>query len=195
MASSGSWSRGRTTSASIYAHAHGDTSSAASLMRYLLALITAIALATAAVALAAGPKITKHGVGVVSLGKTYKALHDAGVIGKIRHGCELGGPNTRSAKLKAPLKGQVNFTLHSPRKVTDITVEGGAKARGVGIGAKIPAIKAAFPKAKVDHSTDDTFEITLVRIPKNGGGKLTFGVSTKTHRTVAIGIPVIAFCE
>ena len=164
-------------------------------MRYLLALTAVLATAATAIAAQGDPKITSKGVGGVKLGMTYKALHDAGLIGKIHHGCELGGPNTRSANLKAPLKGQVNFTLHAPRKVTDITVRGGAKARGVGIGSKIPAIKAAFPKAKVDHSTDHTFEITLVRIPKNGGGKLTFGVSTKTHRTVLIGIPFIAFCE
>src|SRR3954453_2625095 len=123
--------------------------------------LTAIAAVTTTTALAAtqaaAPKITSKGVGGVKLGKTYKALHDAGLIGKIHAGCELGGPNTRSANLKAPLKGQVNFTLHSPRKVTDITVRGGATARGVGIGAKIKAIKAAFPKAKVDHSNEDTF--------------------------------------
>src|SRR3954453_13997361 len=136
--------------------------------------LTAIAAVTTSTAFAAtqaaAPKITQAGVGGVKVGKTYKALHDAGLIGKIHAGCELGGPNTRSANLKAPLKGQVNFTLHAPRKVTDITIRGGATARGVGIGAKIKAIKAAFPKAKVDHSTDDTFELTLVRIPKNGGG-------------------------
>ena len=143
----------------------------------------------------AAVKITPSGAGAVKIGKTYKQLHDAGLIGKIHHGCELGGPNTRSANLKAPLKGQVNFTLKSPRKVTDITVRGGATARGVGIGAKIKAIKAAFPKAKVDHSTDDTFELTLVRIPKNGGGKMIFGVSTKTKRVTTMGVPFIAFCE
>src|SRR3954454_8736970 len=168
-------------------------------LRTVLSTAAIVALgaggATAASLHSAAAKITPSGVGGVKIGKTYKALHDAGLIGKIHHGCELGGANTRSANLKAPLKGQVNFTLHSPRKVTDITVRGGAKARGVGVGDQIPAIKAAFPKAKVDHSTDDTFEITLVRIPKNGGGKMVFGVSTKTHKTVLIGIPVIAFCE
>src|SRR3954466_6561901 len=151
--------------------------------------------ATASSVQSAAVKITPSGVGGVKLGKTYKALHDAGLIGKIHHGCELGGANTRSAKLKAPLKGQVNFTLKAPRKVTDITINGGAKARGVGIGDKISDIKAKFPKAKVDHSTDHTFELTLVRIPKNGGGKMVFGVSTKSKRVTVIGVPIIAFCE
>src|SRR3954453_18275409 len=161
--------------------------------------LTAIAAVTTTTALAAtqaaAPKITAKGVGGVKLGATYKHLHDAGLIGKIHHGCELGGPNTRSANLKAPLKGQVNFTLKAPRKVTDITIRGGAKARGVGIGATIAQIKAKFPKAKVDHSTDHTFELTLVHIPKNGGGKMIFGVSTKSKRVTLIGVPFIAFCE
>jgi len=150
----------------------------------------------ASIALGAGSpaKITPSGVGAVKIGDTYKSLHSRGLIGKIGPGCELGGPNTRSAKLKVA-KGTVNFTLKSPRKVTDITVNGGAKARGVGVGATIKQIKAKFPKAKVDHSTDDTFELTLVRIPKSGGGKLMFGVSTKTHKTTLIGVPAIAFCE
>jgi hypothetical protein len=158
--------------------------------------VSAVGATTAfAATQAAAPKITPSGVGAVKIGKTYKQLHNAGLIGKIHHGCELGGANTRSANLRAPLKGQVNFTLKSPRKVTDVTINGGAKARGVGIGDKISDIKAAFPKAKVDHSTDHTFELTLVHIPKNGGGKMIFGVSTKSKRVTVIGVPFIAFCE
>src|SRR3954453_18755040 len=158
--------------------------------------VAAITTTTAfAATQAATPKITSKGVGGVKIGKTYKQLHDAGLIGKIHHGCELGGANTRSANLKAPLKGQVNFTLKSPRKVTDVTINGGAKARGVGIGDKISDIKAAFPKAKVDHSTDDTFLLTIVRIPKNGGGKLEFGVTTKSKRVTVMGVPRIAICD
>jgi hypothetical protein len=144
---------------------------------------------------AAAKKITPQGVGQVKLGMTAKELRERQLIGRLRHGCELGGANTRSARLKAPLKGQVNFTLTSPRKVTDITVAGGAKARGVGIGATIPQIKAAFPKAKVDHSTEDVFQITLVRIPKDGGGKIKFAVDVNTKKVTLIGVPFIAFCE
>src|SRR4051812_1326478 len=156
----------------------------------------AVAGAGAAIALGAGSsaKITASGVDGVKVGATYKSLHSKGLIGKIGPGCELGGPNTRSAKLKVA-KGFVNFTLHKPRKVTDITVRGGAKARGLGVGATIAQIKGKFPKAKVDHSTDETFELTLVRVPKSGGGKIMFGVSTKTHKTTEIGIPSIGFCE
>jgi hypothetical protein len=140
-------------------------------------------------------KITRHGVGKLQLGMTHKQAFERGLVGRKRPGCELGGPNTRSARLKAPLKGSVNYTQTTPRKIRDITIKGGAEARGVGIGATIRDIKDAFPKARVDHSTDETFLLTLVKIPKDGGGKLRFGVSTKTNRITLIGVPSIAFCE
>jgi hypothetical protein len=145
--------------------------------------------------LAAAKKITPKGVDGVKLGMTHRQLRREGLVGPIRKGCELGGPGTRSARLRAPLKGQVDYTLTAPRKVTNITVRGGARARGVGVGATIPDIKAAYPKAKVDHSTDDTFGVTLVKIPKNGGGRLQFAVDTDTDKVTVIGIPFVAFCE
>jgi hypothetical protein len=144
---------------------------------------------------AAAAKITPSGVDGVKVGATYSSLRSKGLVGKIRKGCELGGPNTRSAPLRPPLNGGVDFTLSSPRKVTNITLSGGATARGVGVGGTIPQIKAAYPKAKVDHSTDTTFGITLVKIPKNGGGAIQFAVDTKTHKITLIGVPFIAFCE
>jgi hypothetical protein len=149
----------------------------------------------AAPAQTAAAKITRTGVDGVKLKRTYKQLRRRGKIGKIRPGCELGGPNTRSARLRKPLKGVVNFTLKRPRRVMDITVRGGATARGVGIGERIKDIKAAYPKAKVDHSTDQTYRFTLVRVPRSGGGRLQFAVATSTKRITAIGIPRIAVCD
>jgi hypothetical protein len=142
-------------------------------------------------------KISPVRVDGVHLGDTHADLRARGKVGPIRPGCELGGPNTRSARLRAPLKGTVNYTFGSPRRVDNISVTGGARARGVGIGATIAQIKAKFPRAKVDHSTDEVFLLTLVRTPKrpNGRGRITFGVSTQTHKTTIIGVPFIAFCE
>jgi hypothetical protein len=171
----------------------------------VLALLAALAGAgVVAVAVSASPPargaaaavITPVRVDGVHLGDTHADLRARGKVGPIRPGCELA-PNTRSAKLKAPLKGSVNYTLHNPRKVTDIAITGGAKARGVGIGATIAQIKAKFPHAKVDHSTDQVFQLTLVKTPKrpHSGGRIMFGVSTQTHRTTIIGVPFIAFCE
>ena len=167
------------------------------LLRPSLALAILIALAAAGVAFAAAAVITPTRVDGVHLGDTHADLRARGKVGPIRPGCELGGPNTRSAKLRAPLKGSVNYTLSSPRKVDSITITGGARARGVGIGATIPQIKAKFPHATVDHSTDQVFLLTLVRTPKRpqGRGRITFGVSTQTKRTTIIGVPFIAFCE
>lgn len=176
--------------------------------RTLARLLAPVAIASLTAAVAAGSlaapgpdgqaaakRITAAGVDGVKLGMTHARLRQLGLVGPIRRGCELGGPNTRSARLRAPLTGLVNYTLTTPRRVTDITIRGGATARGIGIGAKIPVIKAAFPKANVDHTTDQTFQLTLVRIPKSGGGRITFGVSTITKRTTVIGVPRIAFCE
>jgi hypothetical protein len=164
---------------------------------HAIALVLAVAVTpSAATALAAAPeKITGGGVGSVTLGATFTQLHSRHLVGNLTKGCELAGPNARSAKLSAPLKGSVDFTQTTPRKVTDIGVTGGATARGVGIGATIAQIKAKFPKAKVDHSSEQVFGITLVKVPKNGGGAFQFGVDTKTKKTTIIGIPFIGFCD
>jgi hypothetical protein len=153
------------------------------------------AVAPAETGRAAAKSITAAGVGGVKLGRTYTKLRQLHLIGRIGMGCELGGPNTRSAALRAPLRGSVNFTLTSPRKVTDISVTGGATARGVGIGGTIAQIKAAYPKAKVDHSTDKTFGFTTVSVPRSGGGRLSFAVKTTSKRVTAIGIPFVAVCD
>jgi hypothetical protein len=150
---------------------------------------------TVPVAHAAAKAITPKGVGGVRIGMRYTTLLERGLIGHIRPGYELGGPNTRSAPLRSGVKGTVNFTLTSPRRVTDITVRGGAAARGVGIGAKPADIKAAFPKVKADHGTDDTFLFTLYNVPRSGGGRLSFAVDTGTKKVTLIGVPHIAVCD
>jgi hypothetical protein len=146
-------------------------------------------------AAAATATITSTGVGGVRLGRTYTSLRAAGLLGKIAPGCELGGPRTRSAPLRAPLRGSVDLTFGSPRRVAAITVTGGAKARGVGIGATLTRIRAAFPRAVVDHSGEDVFGVTFVRVPKGGGGRLEFAVDVKTRKVTLIGVPRIPLCE
>src|SRR5215218_6167831 len=78
---------------------------------------------------AAAARISPSGVDGVKLGKTYRRLRQQGLVGRIHRGCELGGPNTRSARLRAPLRGSVDFTLTAPRRVGNITIRGGARAR------------------------------------------------------------------
>jgi hypothetical protein len=163
-------------------------------------VLTALALGPAA-ATAAAPapkKITFKGVGQVKLGMTHKQLREMGLVGKLRKGCELGGPDTRTARLRSPLRGSVNYTLNSPRRVTDITITGGAEARGVGIGDKLKDIKAKFPKRKVDHSQEDVFQAFFVFVPRAqpvGAIKMMFVIDSDTRKITSIGVPVVAVCE
>ena len=171
-----------------------------------LAALAAAAVIAAALAPAVAPgesdsaapkKISGAGVGKVKLGKTFRELRDAGLLGPMRPGSPLGGSDTRSARLKAPLKGSVNLTTNQrPRRVRNITVLGGARARGVGIGATIAQIRDKFPGARVDRDTEEIFRFTLVRIPKRGpGDRFQFAVDVDTDRTIQIGVPGIAVCE
>ena len=128
-------------------------------------------------------------------GHDVPELRDKGLVGKLRPGCELGGPNTRSARLRSPLRGIVDFTQTNPRKVTNITILRGARARGVKVGDRIRDIRDAYPKAKVNRQTEDVFGVWLVRVPRNGGGRITFSVPVDTKRIDRIGVPFIPFCE
>ncbi len=164
-------------------------------MRSLAAVLAFMLGLSAAVALAVAKPITPSGVGSVKLGKTYTSLRVAGLLGKVAPGCELAGPNTRSAPLRAPLKGSVDLSRTSPRRVRNIVVRGGATARGVGIGSTSAAIRRAFPAVALDRRTEATFGISIARVPRSGGGRLEFAVDTTTKRVTLIGIPAIPFCE
>jgi hypothetical protein len=164
-----------------------------------LAVVGACAVGAAAApgmtASAPAPKkITSKGVGQVKLGKTFATLRQQHLVGKLRTGCELA-PNTRTARLRSPLNGSVNFSQSNPRKANDITIRGGAEARGVGIGDTIADIKAAFPKRKVDHSQESVFGLTFVHVPKRNGVQIQFAVDVNTKKITLIGVPFIALCE
>ena len=167
-------------------------------LRRSLLLALVVALAAAGTAFAAAAVITPTRVDGVHLGDTHADLRARGKVGPIGPGCELGGPNTRSAKLKAPLKGSVNYTLPQPAQGRQHHASPAGRRRAAWASARrSPQIKAKFPHAKVDHSTDQVFQLTLVRTPKRPQrrGRITFGVSTQTHKTTIIGVPFIAFCE
>jgi hypothetical protein len=156
--------------------------------------VAGLVLGPGAATAAAPQKITAAGVGQVKLGKTFKVLRQQGLVGKLRKGCELA-PNTRTARLRSPLKGAVNFTQSNPRKASNITITGGAEARGVGIGDTLADIKAKFKKRKVDHSQEDVFGLTFVHIPRAQNIRLQFAIDVDTKKITLIGVPFIALCE
>lgn len=164
-------------------------------MRVVSALTVAALLIAGGAAYAGSAAITADGVGDVEVGARASELREAGLIGKLRPGCELGGPDTRTARLKPPLEGQVNFTLTKPRRADNILVTGGATASGVGIGSRKRAIKNAFPNVKIDHDTEEVFGVTLAKVPKSDGGKFQFAIDVATKKVTRIGVPFIAFCE
>ncbi|MEA2150850.1 MAG: hypothetical protein QOD69_2680 [Solirubrobacteraceae bacterium] len=162
----------------------------------LVAMGVAVVIFIAAASAATPPKkITAAGVGGVKLGRTYTSLRVAGLLGAIGPGCLLAGRHTRSAPLRLPLKGSVDLTTKTPRRVAVITVSGGATARGVGIGARSAAIRAAFPKMRLDHGTEDVFGIIVAHVPKGGGGPLEFAIAKDTGKVMLIAVPRIAFCD
>ena len=156
--------------------------------------VAALVLGPGAAVAAAPKKITPAGVGQVKLGKTFKELRRQGLVGKLRPGCELA-ENTRTARLRSPLRGAVNFTQSNPRLVNDITIRRGAKARGVGIGDTLADIKAKFPKRKVDHTQEGVFGLTFVHIPNKAHVKEQFAIDVNTKKITLIGVPFIAVCE
>jgi hypothetical protein len=160
-----------------------------------IAVLAPRTVASSETGVASAKPITRSGVGQVRLGDTFRELRTAGLVGRLRTGCELAGPGTRSARLRAPLRGSVDFTRTMPRRVTHIAIRGGATARGVGVGARSWKLRRAFPRARFDHRTEEIFGITLVRVPRRGGGRLQFAVDAATKRVELIGIPSIRFCE
>jgi len=168
-------------------------------MRRHIAVGTAVAMLALGpgAAVAAAPKrITSKGVGQVKLGATFAEMRQKHLVGKLRDGCELNGPNTKFSTLRSPLRGTVDWSRTATRRVKRVTVTGGnAKARGVGIGDTLADIKAAFRQAKVDHAAEPIFQITLVKIPKRGGDRMWFGIPIDTKKISMIGVPNLSFCD
>ena len=163
-------------------------------------VLAALALGPAAASAGAPQKITFKGVGQIKLGKTFKSLRDAGLVGKLHKGnCDAAGDNALPfAKLRSPLQGTVEFSKGTPHRVNTITIRGGAEARGVGIGDKLKDIKAKFPKRKVDHSQEDVFQAFFVFVPRAqpvGAIKMMFIIDSNTRKITSIGVPVVPLCE
>lgn len=161
-------------------------------IRAALILLAGLAIVPSAHSAAS---ITPKGVGPIQLGARYSDLLAKGLVEPMSPGCEVAGPKPRSARLRAPLKGSVEFTLSEPRRVATITIYGGATAWGVGVGAPGQKVKAAFPGIKIDRSGEETFGVTFIDVPRAKGGPIAFAVSTKTKRVEQIAVPNISICD
>jgi hypothetical protein len=163
-------------------------------LRTLLAVTALLGATAVPLADAATPKITFKGVGRVKLGRTSHGLRSEHLIGRLKKGCELAGPNLRVASLRPPLKGSVEF-FKPKLRAFQITITDGAKANGVGVGATLARVKAKFPHRQIDHSGESTFGLTFVDVPNKRKPKLQIAVDPKTRRVTMFGIPTLAFCE
>jgi len=141
------------------------------------------------------PKVTNHGVAGVDLGDRAGQLRKHGRIGALKPGCPLGGTDVRYARLKGGVDGVANFTSTTPRRVTDVQIRGGAKFKGVGIGATRKQIRKKFPHARFDNSTKEVFGIVVATIPKRDGGRVQMAIEVGTNKVGLIGVPHLAFCE
>jgi hypothetical protein len=157
------------------------------------AAVALVALGPAAATAAAPPKITPAGAGQVKLGMTFSQLRDKHLVGKLHKGhCDAAGDNASPfAKLRSPLKGQADFTKAVPHKLTDITITGGAKARGVAVGDSLAKVKSKFPQRKIRHDLGFIF----VNVPNTAHLKEQFIVDEGTKKVTRIGVPFVALCE
>jgi hypothetical protein len=165
-------------------------------MRRTIAVSAAVgllALGPAAATAAAPQKITPAGVGQVKLGMTFSQLRQQHLVGKLHKGnCDAAGPNASPfAKLRSPLKGIADFTKSVPHKLTDISIRGGAKARGVGVGDSLAKVKSKFPKRKIRHDIG----LIFVDIPNTANIKEQFILNQDTKTVDVIGVPFVAICE
>jgi hypothetical protein len=165
-------------------------------MRRTIAVSAAVgllALGPAAATAAAPQKITPAGVGQVKLGMTFSQLRQQHLVGKLHKGnCDAAGPNASPfAKLRSPLKGIADFTKSVPHKLTDISIRGGAKARGVGVGDSLAKVKSRFPKRKIRHDIG----LIFVDIPNTANIKEQFILNQDTRKVDVIGVPFVAICE
>jgi hypothetical protein len=144
---------------------------------------------------ASTPIITPSGVGALRLGATAKSLHQRGLVGGLRKGCELD-PGQRVARLLSPLSGWATFGGGDGRLIS-LTIEGGAEtARGIGVGSTAADARAAYPSGEW-LSPQKMYPLPVGLLWVNGyrHPKLSFVVDPSTYRVESIAIPSPNFCE
>lgn len=157
-------------------------------------ICASLVLSSAGAAIAS-PFITPRGVGAVRLGATAKALHNKGLIGGLRKGCELD-PGQRVAPLRAPLQGWAVFEA-GHQGLRALTVEGGAEtARHIGVGSTATEARTAYPHALYEApGTAKPFPVGFLWVPNLSKPRMTMIIEPGTRQVEAISVPSPNFCE
>lgn len=143
----------------------------------------------------AAPVITAKGVGALKLGATFDSLHQRGLVGVLRRGCELD-PGQRVAPLRPPLDGSAIFRSGRKRLVA-VTVEGGAETDlHIGIGSTAAEARNAYPDALYQApGSAEPFVGGFLWVPDLSRPELTVIIAPGTLRVQAISVPSPDFCE
>lgn len=187
--------RGIATRYGVDVNSSGPAAARISILGVAFVLVAGAGLSSADRAQRSATTVSGSGVGKVRIGRSYDKLRDAGLVGKLKSGCELA-EGTRAAKLKSPLKGVVNFSIEGkPRAETISVTDGASTKKGIEVGSTKREVKDAYKSATFDKDTIDVFGVINVKIPKRSGGKFHIAIDAGTKLVTMFGIPGIPFCE
>jgi hypothetical protein len=135
------------------------------------------------------------GAGEIRLGDTIRSLHERGLIGRLKPGCELD-PGQRIARLRGPIEGTATF-FHRGSRLSALAITAGAEtSRGIGIGSTAAAARRAYPRAQYDPPGEDRpFPEGFLWVNRISNPKLTLVIDPSTRRVLEIAIHSPQFCE
>jgi hypothetical protein len=162
-----------------------------------VATLTATLVLTAAPSLAAtAPAVmTAAGIGPIKIGATAASLQQAGLIGKLKPGCELNVPRGSFANVRGPFTGSVGFD--SKKRVTSVNAWKGAVDRfGLTVGSTDRQVLAKYPHAHyLKAKLTDPIPVSLIAIGNVNHPRYSFSVDPKTRKVIELDNPYAQVCE